>query len=159
MADDLTSRNCLLVLLRATPALSMADRWPLGGFRVGGTTYVDVGLGDWTGFYDWLRRSDGAVVGVRYWPAIHNESLFDAARSLTYATIGSAGSLEIMFSPTDVIDAQRSGDQELLYDAVFRSREGEWAIAFDTTALRQSDLDRLRESNVAWHTSQASEDR
>jgi hypothetical protein len=61
-----------------------------------------------------------------------------------------AGSLEILISPSDVVDPQRSGDQEFLYDAVFRSPKGEWAIAFDTAALKPSDMEHLRQLSAAW---------
>jgi len=158
MSDSSTDRHCLLVLFRPKLTLATAFDWPFKRFRVEQTTYEDVGLGDWTGFYDWLRRGDGEVVGVRYWPATRNESLFDSAQSLAYVKIGTAGSLEIRFVPSDAVDAMRSADQEFLYDAVFRAPNGEWAIAFDTTALRESDLQRLRQLDVTWSTSLISRD-
>jgi hypothetical protein len=147
-------KRCLLVILRPTLTLSSVDVWPLSEIRIDKTDYLDTGLGEWTGFYDWLRCDDGMVMGVRYWPAIPNNPLFDAARSLPYVTIGTAGSLDITFSPSKKFDPTQSQDQEFMYDAVFRSKTGEWAIAFDTMALKENDWEHLRQLPATWSESQ-----
>lgn len=50
----------------ARPQLALAKdlKWPLQGFAVENAEYSDMGLGEWTGFYDWLRDSDGGLLGV-----------------------------------------------------------------------------------------------
>ena len=146
------NRTGLAVIVRPQLALAMGIEWPIVGLLVGDVAYSDVGLGEWTGFYDWLRRADGVLLGVRYWPAEPNESLFRDAASASYGTIGSRGSLDIYFSTDRNYDPQRSVDQEFLYDPVFRSAGGEWAIVFDTIALTPSDLERLRGSDALWVT-------
>ena len=89
---ELTSRDCLVVILRPKLTLARGPYWPvISGFRADDTIYREIGLGDLTGFYDWLRRSNGELLGARYWPSEPNGPLFEAARSLTYTKIGSKG--------------------------------------------------------------------
>ena len=144
-------QRCLIVALGG--ALTLADNvsWPIERFRLSGVTYRDQGLGNWTGFYDWLRRADGEIVGVRYCPLADNIELFEAARMWPYARIEHR-CLEIYFSGVEQIDDARSCDQEFLYDPLFRSDSGTWALAFDTTALTQSELGRLRQRSAASYT-------
>lgn len=146
------NREGLIVILGPRLTLASGIEWPIKAFEVGETKYTDVGLGDWTGFYDWLRSSEGVLLGVRYWPADANDALFENAGSVAYASIGTAGYLEIYFSQEGPSDPRRSNDQEFQYDAVFRSAEGEWAIVFDTAALTPSDLAQLGESDARWVT-------
>jgi hypothetical protein len=150
IADEASPRDCLIVLLRPKVALAFTSGWPIESFRVDDMTYRDSGLGDWTGFYDWLRNPAEQVVGVRYWPADPHEALFAAARRLCYSHIEPAGALELRFSEAESINPQSSNDQEFLYDAVFRSTAGEWAIAFDTAALERSDLEHIRGCGADW---------
>ena len=35
--------------------------------ELNGLRFEDSGLGDWLGFYDWLRTTSGNVIGVRLW--------------------------------------------------------------------------------------------
>jgi hypothetical protein len=111
-----------------------------------------VGPGQWTGFYDWLRRVDGDVIGVRYSPLADNQPLFEAARALRYTRSDGSGGLEIYFDPSEVADEQHSCDQEFQYDAVFKSDEQGWAIAFDMIALTAADRQRLRTVVRRWAT-------
>jgi hypothetical protein len=41
-----------------------------------GQTYVDSGIGDWIGFFDWLRDSSGQIIGVRQWVDEPSKVLF-----------------------------------------------------------------------------------
>jgi hypothetical protein len=41
-----------------------------------GRTYVDSGIGDWIGFFDWLRDSSGLIIGVRQWVDEPSKVLF-----------------------------------------------------------------------------------
>jgi hypothetical protein len=35
--------------------------------NLAGQSYFDSGIGDWIGFFDWLRESSGRIIGVRQW--------------------------------------------------------------------------------------------
>ena len=41
----MSSRECLIVILREEVTVAEGMRWPLQAFRPGDTTYQDVGLG------------------------------------------------------------------------------------------------------------------
>ena len=63
------------------------------------TRYGDKGCGDWTGFYDWLRDSDGNILGVRYWPFEEIHLPIKKLSQLPYVVVAKDKSyLEIYFS-------------------------------------------------------------
>jgi hypothetical protein len=152
MAEASDMRECLIVMLQEELTLANGIRWPLKAFRLEGTVYQDVGLGEWTGFYDWMRQSNGDLIGVRYTPLADNRELFESTRSLGYTKADASKGLAIYFDAMQVVDDQRSCDQEFQYDAVFKSDEYGWAIAFDTIALTAEDRQRLRRIVRRWRT-------
>jgi hypothetical protein len=152
MSTSSANPHCLIVALQEELTLVENVPWPFQGFRLGDNIYRDVGLGEWTGFYDWMRRANGDLVGVRYSPLVDNQLLFEAARALRYARIDSTGGLEVYFSDDDGADERQSCDQEFQYDPVFRSELGGWAIAFDVVALTPMDQGQLRRIGRNWAT-------
>jgi len=61
--------------------------------EIDGERFLDAGLGDWIGFYDWLRTEPRAVIGVTLWPDTAHEHLASVAHCLyfsltTLATVG-----------------------------------------------------------------------
>jgi hypothetical protein len=143
-------RPCLMVILRPKLTLARDLRWPLSGFVVGNNRYVDAAFGDWTGFYDWLRSADGNLLGVRYTPSEGTEFLVEYMSKLSYVNADPSGHIEIYFSEERVIDAKLSCDQEFLYDAVFRSDDGDYAIGFGIEELNETDLNSLQNADVEW---------
>lgn len=137
------------MLLRPQLALAKDLTWPLQGFAVDNTEYHDVGLGEWTGFYDWLRDSDGGLLGVRYWLNSGTEFLVSHTQTLPYVSRAS-NHIEIYFSERRVVDPKLSCDQAFLYDALFRSSHEEYAIAFGTEDLSRVDLEKLEETKAEW---------
>jgi hypothetical protein len=125
-------------------------RWPLKGFFIGNKRYLDTDFGHWTGFYDWLRDADGNLLGVRYTPFEDTEFLIDHTTKLPYVKTAPLRYIEIYFSEKRAIDAKRSCDQEFLYDAVFRSDDGDYAIAFGIEELSEVDLQGLEKAEAEW---------
>lgn len=150
-----TERTCLLVILRPQLVLAKNLKWPLKGFICEGTLYRDAGLGDWTEFYDWLRDSDGNMLGVRYWLRSDTEFLVEYAKGRDYIQTDPPRQIEIYFSERRGANAKLSCDQDFLYDAVFRSESGDYAIAFGMGGLSESDLDRLESAEATWVEAQA----
>ena len=126
---------CLLVVLANPLVLAKAESWPHAALTVGGVEYSDTGLGEWTGFYDWLRDGERSVVGVRYWTFDYTAFLIERTRNLAYVVSDPKGFLEIYFSPRRAIEPGLSADQEFLYDPLFRSATGEHAIGFAMDSL------------------------
>jgi hypothetical protein len=143
-------RPCLLVILHPRLTLARDLRWPLKGFVVGDKQYLDAAFGDWTGFYDWLRDVDGNLLGVRYTPFEDTEFLTEHTTKLSYVKVDPSRHIEIYFSEKRAIDAKRSCDQEFLYDAVFRSDDGDYAIGFGIEELSETDLHSLEKAEAEW---------
>jgi len=143
-------RPCLLVILRPRLTLARDLEWPLKGFVVGDKRYLDASFSNWTGFYDWLRDADGNLLGVRYTPFEDTEFLIEHTSRLAYAQTDPPRDIEIYFSEKRSFDEKRSCDQEFLYDAVFRSDDGDYAIGFGIEELSETDLYSLEKSEAEW---------
>jgi hypothetical protein len=141
---------CLLVLLGSALTLARDVRWPMAGFTIGEEKYYDASFGDWTGFYDWLRDAEGGLLGVRYTPFEQTEFLTRELENLHYVKADPPRHLEIYFSKRREIDPKRSCDQAFLYDAVFRSDKGSYAIGFGMEELNESDLRGLETIGAGW---------
>jgi hypothetical protein len=148
--NEIQDRRVLIVALLPRVILSGDLIAPLDSFRIGHITFENTGLGDFTGFYDWLRGRSGGVIGVRYWPAEDNEQLFGAATSLPCVFVEAGRCIEVLFSRVEPVDSTQSNDQEFMYAAVFRSPNGDWALAFDLVDLTEDDLRHLKGSEVIW---------
>jgi hypothetical protein len=77
--------------------------------------FRDSGLGDWLGFYDWLRTRSGEVIGVRLWVDDANEQI--------RATAACAGvTAERDFFPLTIyLGEPREFEEELSCDQDFGS--------------------------------------
>lgn len=118
---------------------------------VEGEIFSEVGFGNWTGFYDWLRTSEGFVIGVRYTP--FERLLLDSASilALPYVAVDSTEwRLEILFSKRRDWVEEMSDDQAFIHNAVFRSAKGEFALSFDLSNRTENELAAIRALNVNW---------
>ncbi len=148
--ESSAGRPCLLVILRSQLTLAKDLRWPLKGFAVGDKRYHDAGFGAWTAFYDWLRDSEGKLLGVRYWLEQDTEFLVDYTKPLGYVQAVPARHIEIYFSERRAVDPKLSCDQAFLYDAIFRSDDGEYAIGFGVEELSDDNLRSLQDARAEW---------
>jgi hypothetical protein len=112
-----------------------------------GRAYADCGLGESTGFYDWLRNAQGEVVGVRYWPFELTSFVLDECRERDYAVVHPGRCVEIYFFGSDQADDLRSADQAFLISAVLREPDGRYALLFGTEDLAPTDLRRLEDQS------------
>jgi hypothetical protein len=145
-----TGRPCLLVIFRAELTLSKDIQWPLKGFAVGDRQYNEVNIGGWTGFYDWLRDSEENLLGVRYSPFKDCEFLIERTAKLQYVKPDFPRNIEIYFSERREVEAGFSCDQDFLYDAIFRSDDGEYAIGFGMEELTEANLRSLGVVAAEW---------
>lgn len=143
-------RVCLLVMLQPQLVLAELRPWPLAGFVCEGRRYQDAGFGEWTEFYDWLRDSDSNVLGVRYWLRSDTEFLAAYAKERPYIQIDPLRHLEIYFSERRGVNQSRSCDQDFLYDGIFRSDDGQYAIGFGMGGLNEADLLSLQNAGARW---------
>jgi hypothetical protein len=118
------------------------------GFRRQRKEYRDAGLGEWTGFYDWLKAADGSLLGVRYWLNASTEFLATYAAGLAYVIVDPSRSIEVYSSDRRALEPKLSCDQAFLYNAVFRAGDGEYAIAFGAEDLSAADFNILEQSGL-----------
>lgn len=71
-------------------------------------------------------------------------------KALSYVKADPPRHLEIYFSHRREFDEKRSCDQEFLYDAIFRSDDGEYAIGFGMEELSESNLRSLEKAGAEW---------
>jgi len=150
VSENTEQRRCLLVMLLPQLVLAEIRPWPLAGFVCEGKRYRDAGFGEWTEFYDWLRDSDSNVLGVRFWLSSETEFLSDYAEQPPYVQIDPSRYLEIYFSENREISQQRSSDQDFLYDGIFRSDDGQYAIGFGMGGLSETDIVSLHNAGARW---------
>ena len=146
-------RGCLIVILGKQVKLAKGGSWPIPSFASNGKCYRDCGFGEFTEFYDWLRNSRDEVLGVRYYLCSDTDFLFGYAQNRDYVLSVDRGTfryIEIYFSHQRDVDQHRSGDQGFVYDPVFRSEDGEIAIAFDMGWLSESELLTLERVKATW---------
>jgi hypothetical protein len=94
---------------------------------------------------------------VRYWLRDDLAFLEETTKELCYVKADPGRHLEIYFFDRRDVDPQRSGDQEFLYDAIFRSDGDSYAIGFGIERLSEADLARLEASGIEWATVQEAE--
>ena len=146
-------RSCLIVILGEQVRLAKGGAGPIQSFDSNGKCYRDCGFGEFTEFYDWLRNSRDEVLGVRYYLCSDTDFLFGYAQEIGYALCVDRGTfryIEIYFSHQRDVDPLRSGDQDFLYDPVFRSDDGEIAIAFEMGSLSEPELLTLERFKATW---------
>ena len=106
-------------------------------------SYRDTGLGDFTGFYDWLRDPAGGVIGVRYLPFEASHAVCDTVRTFPYVEVATdCSSLAIFFSSKRAFDPASSGDQAFGGNRVFAAEDGTYALTFDLDSL--DEVERAR---------------
>ena len=147
-ADGSRERPCLVALLQPRLTLAKGLTWPQRAFVVSGKEYRDAGFGEWTGFYDWLRASDGTLLGVRYWLDTSTAFLEVYARNLPYVSVDPSRCIEVYFSDQRAFEPKLSADQAFLYDALFRAADGEYAIAFGAEDLGGTDFEILERAGM-----------
>ena len=115
MSDVDESANLVAVVLspHCLPSVvALADNEAVApSVRIGETSFVDSGAGDWLGFYDWLRSPQGKVIGIQQW--IDEFSIFSLLKlyqGVEYDLVHSV--VRIFFGQAREVDEQHSCDQD-----------------------------------------------
>ena len=108
------ARSTVAVVLspHALPKLYPLAEEPEEEMDLDGQKFKDSGLGDWQGFYDWLRTSSGKVIGVQQWldePHVHVGAL---ARCRNVVLPSHQASLLIFFENERAFNTELSNDQD-----------------------------------------------
>jgi hypothetical protein len=108
------SDGYLLVVLtpEAPPKVNSIEEVPESTIQVDGLNLNDAGLGDWLGFYDWLRNKSKTVIGVRIWLDEENAHAV-AIGECVNAVVAKAGKeLSIFFGADREFEKSLSDDQD-----------------------------------------------
>jgi len=135
-----------LVVALKSPVQLFLSRDEIGtALSLGGTAFREVDALDFTGFYDWLRTSEGEILGVRYSPFEGcADELLETGRRLEYTQVEDQRSLLIFFSERRTVDTQRSVNQDFGGNRVFVSVEHLYALTFNADRLSDRDVSTLR---------------
>lgn len=90
-------------------ALSEKDQ-AASSIHLDGISFTDTGAGDWLGFYDWLRNSEGTVLGVRQYIDDRSSILLEKSFSGTEVE-AEHGIVRIYFGEERDFDETKSCDQ------------------------------------------------
>ena len=128
------SKQLSIVCLPKQRHAYLVDAVTIEGASVGiaGTIFRDSGAGDWLGFYDWLRGSDDAVIGVRQYvdpdPMV-DRILLELSRDDVIVD-EKARSVEIFFSRGRDYDVLKSADQDFGGNRLFVGDDGSILLTF-----------------------------
>lgn len=141
----------LFVFLRKRLTLALTNMLPSTNFKVHGREYREAGCGPITGFYDWLRKTEGQVIGVRYNPLKETNFPTDSIAALSYDIVrDKPPSIEIYFGADRSFDPMLSTDQDFGDNFLYVSRDGELVIAFGTHWLDRAEIASLRQTVADW---------
>jgi hypothetical protein len=120
----------VVVLLseRELPKLLPIGETPGGNITLNGRLYKDVEVGEWLGFYDWLRSESGELLGVRLWLDELCASLEPLTRCMN-VTIETPLLLSVFFGSDRRFDPKASNDQDFGGNRLFAGPHG-YALAF-----------------------------
>ena len=131
-----TPNSVVAVLLSAREMpqlveLSEEDR-TASNIELRGKAFADTGAGDWLGFYDWLRNSEGQIIGVRQY--IDDRSVFPFSRKFEGVETDAAhGVVCVFFGQSREFDEAASCDQDFGDNRLLANGE-EVALTFNASS-------------------------
>lgn len=97
--------------------------------------FQDAGLGDWLGFYDWLRTKSGEVIGVRLWIDEPSEQARTLSRCAGVVTGEHGSPLVIYLSNARDAEDSMSDDQDFGCNMLLLGAD-KFALTFNAPRLR-----------------------
>src|SRR5947207_1211833 len=125
--------NKLFVSIRSSPQVVRASG-NVTEITCEGQKFEDSGLGDWTGFYDWLRNESGLIIGVRFWPFETAKPFLRAQESGSNISV-ERGALLVFFGSSRNFVNEISDDQDFEAARVLKSRSGTYGLLLGSSAL------------------------
>ena len=110
-------------------------------FDINESIFQDTELGDFLGFYDWLRNDEELVIGVRFIPFERIDFLYQYSKQLDYVTIEKENKyLEIFFRNVEYFNEWDSNDQDFGECRIFKNMNNQLLISFDAENLNENEL-------------------
>lgn len=99
-----------------------------------GKIFVDSGIGDWIGFYDWLRDPSGRIIGVRQWVDEPSVALF-SEKFVGVEANAAHGVLLAFFGQSRNVDEVASCNQDFGNNRLLLAGDAV-ALTFSTGAMK-----------------------
>jgi hypothetical protein len=116
------------------PRLLGLSEVPQHGIALDGVRFEDSGLGDWLGFYDWLRTSGGDILGVRLWIDEDSPKIDALGNCMdVHITVDKSHAL-VFFGAEREFDPAASNDQDFGGNRLFVGQSG-YVLTFNSPAL------------------------
>ncbi|WMW80084.1 hypothetical protein RF679_15735 [Undibacterium cyanobacteriorum] len=126
----------LVVLTRdAPPKVTSIEEVPEAMIQVDDSNLNDAGLGDWLGFYDWLRNRSKTVIGVRIWLDEDNAHISAIGECMNAVVPIVGRELSIFFGADREFDKSLSDDQDFGGNKLFVGASM-YALTFNAPVAR-----------------------
>jgi hypothetical protein len=113
------------------------------GLTINNIHYGNEEGGDWTGFYDFLRKPEAGVIGIRYFHLDHDPRLLRAVENKPYVRLLPTGAMELYFFSDRSYVPELSADQDFGENMLLRSASGEYAITFGLGSLKPAEVSQV----------------
>ena len=123
MSASLSTAVAVALSEHFLPKIYLIPEIPEQQLTLDGLRYVDSGLGDWFGFYDWLRNTKAEVIGFRLWMDevnVHLESLSKCQQ----VERGVHGEILVQFATGEEEYPPLSDDQDFGSNRLFLGENG-----------------------------------
>lgn len=148
-----TSYKSLVVIFHSQVSLALLEKDPDKTLEIGDQVYRDVGLGDFNGFYDWLRDRTKSPIGIRFWPFKEARFIIDKVRPYSYVTVDKdQKSLLIYFALGRKYEPRYSADQDFGNNRILSSAENADAVTFGLGVLTAQEIEALKSLDAFWVT-------
>lgn len=139
--------ECLIAILSRPIVVAFASSVPESEFRLAETAYDNLGLGDWNGFYNYLRLSRDQVVGVEFEPD-DNNLLRDLKRLIGHnpQLLWKEAGLIVFFGKKTHFDPNWTSMGHFGWNSIFRSKANVMAITFGLQGLSEISRENLATS-------------
>jgi len=114
----------------------------------GESRFIDAGLGDWTGFYDWLRNSQSEIIGVRFCPFEQAQFLCELPALGQWVKITPQRALMVFFGSECDYREDLSDDQAFEEARILKSTAGRYALLLGCSDLENNEL-RVLVANIS----------
>lgn len=114
-------RKRVLIALsdKVPPELCSIEDLVASKVQINGEELVDAGLGDWLGFYDWLRDAPKSIIGIRLW-LDQDLKCIELIRTCVNAVVAEDGrNLTIFLGSDRKFDPSLSDDQDFGANQLF----------------------------------------
>jgi len=141
----------LVMTLLPKPLFCLTTHDSPASFMVDKTIFREIDHYPGYGFYDWLRTTNGKVIGVR-WIFWSSEQQYNALLPKhDYIESEDMGdSLLFYFLDQRDFDPMRSADQDFDENKIFCAEDGTYAITFGVDWLEADNIERLQKYPLQW---------